>query len=282
MPELPEVETALRDLEPFLRGRTIVEARCFWPGVVAAPEPEPFRARIAGQHFVHFGRRGKYLLFGLAHADGAPGDTLIVHQRMTGRLFVEAQSSAEPAAHVHASLLLDDGRALHYRDPRKFGRLWLVEDAASVVGRLGPEPDDPAFSVEWLAAKLAGRGAAIKALLLDQSICAGVGNIYADEALFAARVSPARPGGSLDLDEVARLRAGVREVLARAVDRGGSSLGSGSTNYARPGGESGGFQGEHRVFRRTGQPCVVCATPIAHTVIGQRSTHYCPKCQGQG
>lgn len=282
MPELPEVETALRDLEPLLAGHTILEARVLWPKVIAAPGAEPFSARIAGQRFARFERRGKFLIFGLDRGAGSiwqPGDVLIVHQRMTGRLSIDAEPTDAPPPHVHAVLLLDDGSALSYRDPRKFGRLWLVEDAATVVGRLGPEPADPTFSVEWLARKFDGRSAAVKALLLDQSICAGVGNIYADEALFAARIHPARPAGSLTLDEIAALQVAVRDVLARAVGRGGSSLGDASTNYARPGGEAGGFQNEHRVFHRTGRSCFVCGTPIERITVAQRSTHFCPVCQ---
>ena len=276
MPELPEVETSLRDLEPLLRNRTIVAAAVNWPRTLAAPHADEFGVRIVGQRFTTFARRGKYMLFGMEQ-----GDSLIVHLRMTGRLSVEA-GDAVPDAHTHVVLTLDDGRVLQFRDPRKFGRMWLVADVAPVLGRLGPEVWDRSFSVAALAKTLAGRKAPIKALLLDQRIAAGIGNIYADEVLFAARVHPARPAGSLRPAEVKRLHAAIRSLLARAVAQGGSSLGGASTNYRRPvgaEGTAGAFQEEHQVFRRTGQPCPRCGAPIERMVIAQRSTHFCPHCQ---
>ena len=179
-------------------------------------------------------------------------------------------------------LTLDDGNTLHFRDPRKFGRMWLVQNPSTVVGALGPEVWDRSFSVAALAKMLAGRKAPIKALLLDQRIAAGIGNIYADEVLFAARIHPARSAGSLRPAEVKRVHAAIRDLLARAVERGGSSLGGASTNYRRPVGSegiTGGFQDEHQVFRRTGQPCPRCGGPIERMVVAQRSTHFCPHCQ---
>ena len=177
---------------------------------------------------------------------------------------------------------LDDGSRLIYRDSRKFGRLWLVADPEPLLRKLGPEPLGDAFTVAGLTTRLAGRTASIKAMLLDQSIVAGVGNIYADEALFRARLHPARPSGSLTADEIGRLHGAVQDVLAAGIALSGSSLGrSGLQNYVRPGGQQGGFQSEHQVFRRTGQPCPLCGTPIARIVIAQRSTHFCPHCQPQ-
>jgi formamidopyrimidine-DNA glycosylase len=280
MPELPEVETFLRDLEPDLRGRTIVAAQVFWERSIAAPAATEFPTRLQGRRFAGFARRGKYMLFTLQQADvpDSADETLIVHLRMTGRLSIEPAGSSGDA-HTHVILDLDDGRRLHFRDPRKFGRLWLVGDASDVIAKLGPEPDDPQFTTALLAQRLAGRSAPIKALLLDQRIVAGVGNIYADEALFAARIHPRRAGGNLSMEEVERLHAAIRDVLGRAVAQMGSSLGAGSTNYRRPGGEIGGFQEEHQVFRRTGLPCLRCGHPIERIIVGQRSTHFCPQCQ---
>jgi formamidopyrimidine-DNA glycosylase len=241
---------------------------------VATPDADAFSARIAGLRFDHFGRRGKYLLLGLSD-----GSTLVVHLRMTGKLRL-MPGDAPPDRHTHVVLALDDGRSLHYTDARKFGRLWLVDDPAVVVAKLGPEPLGDEFSAEGLAARLAHRTAPIKALLLDQRIVAGVGNIYADEALFRAGVHPARPAGSLTPDEVARLHAAVRAVLAEGIEHKGSSLGSsGVQNYRRPGGEPGGYQEVRRVYDRAGQPCLVCGTPIERMVLAQRSSHYCPICQ---
>jgi formamidopyrimidine-DNA glycosylase len=277
MPELPEVEIFVRELAPELAGRTIVAARVFWPRTVAAPTVEEFPARLAGLRFDLFDRRGKYMLLGLSD-----GSTLIVHLRMTGKLRM-LPGDAPPDKHTHVVLDLDDGRSVHYTDPRKFGRIWLVDDPAQVVDKLGPEPLDEVFSPAGLAARLAGRSASIKALLLDQRIVAGVGNIYADEALFRAKLHPARPGGSLTLDEIARLYEAVRFVLAKGIDLRGSSLGgSVLQNYLPPSGKPGGAQEDHQVFRRTGQPCLVCGTPIARIVLAQRSTHFCPTCQPVG
>ena len=274
MPELPEVETYVRDLAPILSGRRVVSAQVAWSRTIATPDAEAFITQIVGQQFEHFGRRGKYMLLGLAS-----GMTMIVHLRMTGHLrVVEAEAAAAP--HTHVVMDLDDGRCLTFQDSRKFGRIWLVPDPAPVLAKLGPEPFDAAFTPETLAASLHERSASIKALLLDQHVVAGVGNIYADESLFRARIHPARAGGSLSDDEVAALHAAIREVLAEGIANAGSSLGvSGLQNYSRPGGAPGGFQEKFAVFRRTGQPCPQCGAPIERIVLAQRSTHFCPNCQ---
>jgi formamidopyrimidine-DNA glycosylase len=274
MPELPEVETYVRELEPELKGRSVTSAVVLWPKIIAEPSVETFQQAIVGQRFVSFGRRGKFMLLGL---EG--GDSLIVHLRMTGKLLIQPLDALADK-HTHVVLELDDGRQLHYNDARKFGRLWLVHDTDPVLQKLGPEPLGDDFTAEWFATCLAGRKASIKALLLNQSIVAGVGNIYADEALFAAAIHPARAGGLLELDEIERLLENVKTVLEGGIERRGSSLGdSGAQNYVRPGGESGGYQDEHKVFRKTGQPCPVCTTTIERIVLAQRSTHFCPNCQ---
>lgn len=275
MPELPEVETYVRDLEPALRGRTITSAQVYWPRTIAAPDATTFAQQIRGQRFTRFDRRGKYMLLGFAQ-----NTTLIVHLRMTGHLYV--QPGDHPVdKHTHVVLGLDDGRALHYQDARKFGRLWLVDDPAAVLAKLGPEPLDTDFTAAALAARLAGRNGPIKALLLDQRIVAGVGNIYADEALFRAGIHPTRSGGSLQPGEIAQLQSAIVTILTNAIAHHGSSLGTSSVqNYQRPNGESGGFQTEHQVYQRTGQPCRRCGTPIERLVITQRSSHFCTTCQG--
>ncbi len=274
MPELPEVETYVRELEPLLAGRQVVAAHVLWPRTIADPSPDAFVARLVGQHFVGFGRRAKYMLLGLES-----GDTLIVHLRMTGHLHLK-EAGALPDSHTHVLFDLDDGRRLHFQDTRKFGRMWLTAEPEALFSKLGPEPLSDEFNGEALAHKLTGRKAAIKALLLDQSLAAGVGNIYADEALFRAGLHPTRPGGSLTSEEIARLRGAVAAVLAEGIAAAGSSLGTSSLqNYSRPGGQAGSFQEAHRVFRRTGQPCLVCGAPIERIVVGQRSTHFCPHCQ---
>jgi len=276
MPELPEVETYVRELEPALLGRTVSGATVRWARTVATPDPAAFTHALIGRRFTTFTRRGKYMLLGLDN-----GATLIVHLRMTGRLTVYPTAAA-PDKHTHVLFDLADGGQLHFQDSRKFGRIWLVETPAAVLAKLGPEPLSDEFSSTDFAQRLAGRAASIKALLLDQSIVAGVGNIYADESLYLAGIHPARAGGALHADEIAKLQAAIRAVLSKAITARGSSLGVSSIqNYQRPNGEPGGYQLEHRVFQRTGQPCFHCGTPIERMVIAQRSTHFCPNCQAR-
>jgi formamidopyrimidine-DNA glycosylase len=269
VPELPEVETVARELRPYLVGRRITEAAIHWPGVVESPAVEAFVAGIRGRQITNVTRRGKYLLLPLMG-----GDTLIIHLRMTGELSL--WPTDQPAAlHTHAVLILDDGHALHFNDPRKFGRFWLVGDADTVVGKLGPEPLDGGFTAEDLAARLQKRMASIKAVLLDQTCIAGLGNLYADEVLFAARIDPRRPAHSLDRGDVLRLHAAIRSVLAEAIRSGGSTL----RNYRPPLSRRGRFQEQLRVFRRADEPCPVCGGPITRIRLAQRSTHFCPHCQ---
>ncbi len=274
MPELPEVETYIRELEPILHGRTVTGVRVRWARTIATPDPTTFAERMIGQRFTSFNRRGKYMLLGLES-----GDTLIVHLRMTGHLFIQ-DASVEPDKHTHVVFDLDDNRRLHYQDSRKFGRMWLVADPEKVLHKLGPEPLSEQFVAQDFANKLVKRSASIKALLLDQTIVAGVGNIYADEALFAAGVHPARTGGNLALAEIERLHAAIRTVLQRAIVLNGSSLGNSKIqNYLRPSGEPGGFQDEHNVYQRAGQACLHCGQLIERIVLAQRGTHFCAACQ---
>lgn len=281
MPELPEVETYVRELAPQIKDRQVTAAHVYWERTIAAPAPAQFVQQIIGQRFRRFDRRGKYMLLGMERdANGSqPGDTLIVHLRMTGHLYVEP-TGTPPGKHTHVVLDLDNDHSLHYVDSRKFGRMWLVADPEPVLHKLGPEPLAEQFTPALLASRLAGRKAPVKALLLDQRIVAGVGNIYADEALFRAGIHPTQPGGSLTLVEIERLQAAITLVLALGIERQGSSLGLNRIqNYARPGGEPGGFQEEFQVFRRTGQPCPRCGQTIERIIVGQRSTHFCPNCQ---
>jgi formamidopyrimidine-DNA glycosylase len=274
MPELPEVETYVRELEPLLRGRTVRRVAVSWPRTIAAPGVAEFEREMAGRRFTSFGRRGKYMLLGLED-----GRTLIVHLRMTGRLLV-AGSEFTPGPHIHVVFTLDEGERLLYQDARKFGRLWLVPEPATVLAKLGPEPLDKDAPADLLAARLGRRKAAVKTLLLDQAIVAGVGNIYADEALFRAGIHPLRPGASLSAGETERLWEAIRSVLAEGIAGRGSSLGgSDLQNYLPPSGGIGSYQEQHRVYGRAGEPCRVCGTPIVRVVLNQRSAHFCPHCQ---
>jgi formamidopyrimidine-DNA glycosylase len=270
MPELPEVEYVARQLREALIGRRIVGAEVHWERSIARPTPREFAERVAGQRVMGIDRRGKYLLIALSE-----GDTLGVHRRMSGNLTFAPPGVEVPYARVR--LLLDDGRQLVYNDPRKFGRLMLLarDELPGVLSALGPEPLDPAFTPEVLAERLANRPRAIKALLLDQSVVAGLGNIYADEALFRAGINPLRPAASLTPAEVAALHTGIQGALRTGIEHGGTTFGRHRDVY-----DEAGSNLEHvEVYRRTGQPCVRCGTPIVRTVVAQRGTHYCPRCQ---
>jgi formamidopyrimidine-DNA glycosylase len=269
MPELPEVETAVRALRRPLIGRTITGARNDWPRHVAVPPVDEMRERIAGRRVEAIDRRGKYLVFTLSD-----DETLIVHLKMTGHLsVVPAETPADPYAHTVFEL--DDCRELRFRDPRKFGRVYLVRDPADVLGPLGPEPLEAGFSAEELAAQLARRKRVLKPLLLDQTFIAGIGNIYADEALFYAGIQPTRRSDTLTGEEIAALHDAIQKVLAMGIAREGASI----STYVKPDGQKGDMQNAVAVFRRTGQTCYRCGGPIERIVLGGRSTHYCPHCQ---
>lgn len=269
MPELPEVETVVRALRRPLVGRTIVGVRNDWPRHIALPAPDELAARLAGRRIEAIDRRGKYLVFSLSD-----DETLLIHLKMTGHLSV-VPADEPPDPYAHTVFNLDDGREMRFRDPRKFGRVYLVRDPAQVTGPLGPEPLADDFSAEELAARLARRRRVLKPLLLDQTFIAGVGNIYADEALFDARLLPTRRSETLTADEIAALHAAIRRVLALGIAREGASI----STYVKPDGQKGDMQNEVAVFRRTGQSCYTCGGPIARIVLGGRSTHFCPNCQ---
>lgn len=268
MPELPEVETIKRDLAPRIEGRCFVAVTLNWPRTVQIPSPEAFPHRLTGKCITELDRRGKYLIFRLAN-----GEALILHLRMSGSLLLDPQG--EPDPYCRAEFLLDDGTRLHFRDPRKLGRMWLVEDERIVVHGLGPEPLSGDFTAEVLRERAKKRSAPIKAVLCDQGFLAGVGNMYADEALFAAGIHPLRPASSLSTEEIVRLHYSLRRVLEEAIGSHGASI----TNYVRPNGEPGGAQFVFKVAHRGGQPCPVCATPIQRIPIRNRGTYFCPNCQ---
>jgi len=268
MPELPEVETIKRDLAPRIEGRSFLAITLDWPKTVQIPSSEGFSRRLVGKCIDKLDRRGKYLIFRLAG-----GEALILHLRMSGSLILDGQGAPDP--YCRATFLLDDGARLYFRDPRKLGRMWLVEDESMVVGRLGPEPLDPDFTVEVLRERAKKRSAPIKAVLCDQSFLAGVGNMYADEALFDAGIHPMRPASSLSMEEIARLLRAIRRVLEEAISNHGASI----TDYRRPNGEPGAAQFVFKVAHRGGQPCPVCATPIQRIPIRKRGTYFCPRCQ---
>ena len=273
MPELPEVETVVRGLRGPLAGRTIVSAAYDWPNCLVTPDGPLFTARIAGQPVRSVARRGKYILIAL------DPDTLIIHLKMTGRLYVVPDAATDDADRwVHFTFQLDNAHQLRFSDARKFGRVYLVEDAAQVVGALGPEPLDDDFTFEAFRARLAGRAGQLKPLLLNQAFVAGLGNIYADEALFAAGLHPLRRADSLAEEEIARLHAAIRATLAAGIAREGASV----NWYRKPDGTRGSAQVTLSVYGRADQPCPRCGHSIERAVIGGRSTHFCPACQARG
>lgn len=269
MPELPEVETTVRALREPLVGRRFTEVRSYWPRHLATPDLPALQRRIHGRQVQRIWRRGKYLVFDLSD-----GETLIIHLKMSGHLSVVA-ADAPPHQHVRTIFGLDNGQELRFRDQRKWGRVYLVADPDSVLGALGPEPLAESFTPQRLAERLGRRRRQLKPLLLDQSVVAGIGNIYADEALFSAGIHPARRADTLTTAEIAALHAGIQRALRLGIEREGASI----DLYTKPDGTRGDMQNAVNVFRRTGQPCYTCGTAIERLVLGGRSTHVCPHCQ---
>jgi formamidopyrimidine-DNA glycosylase len=281
MPELPEVETTVRDLKPHLVGRAVTRASVHWDRTIAHPNARAFMRDIVGYSIRDITRRGKYLVFQLARATtddgrrqtkngGQASKYLLVHLRMTGGFgFHEPRTRRDK--HVHVALRLDDGRELRFRDPRKFGRMWLVDDPAFVVGKLGPEPLE--MTKNEFKKRIRQRRGRLKPLLLNQTFLAGVGNIYADESLWYARLHPLREVSTLSDAEISALYNSIRRVLRKAIGGGGTSF---DQNYRRINGMSGEHQEDLRVVGRAGEPCYRCGTPIVKTVVGQRGTYYCP------
>jgi formamidopyrimidine-DNA glycosylase len=268
MPEMPEVETIKRDLARSIAGRCFVGVSLDWPRAVQIPSPEAFCHRLKGQCINGFDRHGKYLILRLAS-----GEALILHFMMSGSLLLDTQGGSHP--YSRALFLLDDGARLHFRDPRKLGRMWLVPDESTVVGKLGPEPLSPGFTAEVLMEGVKKRPVPIKALLCDQGFLAGIGNMYADEALFAAAIHPQRRANSLSNEEIAQLHRAIRRVLEEAIGSHGASI----NDYRRPDGEPGTAQFIFKVAHRSGKPCPVCETPIERIPIRNRGTCFCPNCQ---
>ncbi len=272
MPELPEVETVVRGLRAPLLGRTITAATYDYPGGLVTPDGPVFTARITGQRVEAITRRAKYILIGLTH------DTLIIHLKMTGRLYVVPDAEQTPADRwVHFMFQLDNAHQLRFSDARKFGRVYLVADPLQVTHALGPEPLEADFTLELFTERLRHRSGHLKPLLLNQSFVAGIGNIYADEALFDSQLHPLRRADTLTPADIARLYAAIRRALLAGIDREGASI----NWYRKPDGTPGSAQDSLLAYGRTGEPCSRCGHPIEKIVVGQRGTHFCPACQRQ-
>jgi formamidopyrimidine-DNA glycosylase len=267
MPELPEVETIRSQLAPRLEGRTLARVEILDPRLTRPFDLFEVAEELEGDRVVAVERRGKYLLLRLESGLG-----LLVHLRMTGGFHWR------PVTHERALLELDDGTRLAYRDVRRFGTWLVLEDAELepyLATKNGPEPLGPRFTSAWLEAQLARRKAPLKAVLLDQRVVAGLGNIYADEALWRARLNPLRPANDVTEAEVSPLVRAIRGALRAGIARQGSTL----SDYRTPDGDPGSMQEEFRVYGRDGQPCPRCRTTIAKTRIGGRGTWFCPRCQ---
>jgi formamidopyrimidine-DNA glycosylase len=267
MPELPEVETVRRRLEPVLNGRKLQRATISDARLTRPYDPDEVAAELQGERVAAVDRRGKYLIVRFES-----GRALLVHLRMTGGFLLQ------PGTHERAVLELDDGTRVAYRDVRRFGT-WLLLEPHEVdpyiAAKLGDEPFDALFTVARLGERLEKRKAPIKAALLDQRTLAGMGNIYVDEALWRARIHPLRPAESIDRNELRRLHRAIRAALEAGIARQGSTL----RDYRQPDGSSGSMQHEFKVYGREGEPCDRCGTPIAKTRAGGRGTWFCPTCQ---
>lgn len=276
MPELPEVETIARKLRPHLTGRSIAAADVLWARTVDRPDAATFCRALVGQRVLDVTRRAKFLLLPLEN-----GQMWLVHLRMTGKFFVYGAGDVpDEDSHTRARFRLDDGTQVFFSDTRKFGRFYLVDDPADVVGHLGPEPLGAEFTPEWLQSALQGRRGEIKRLLLDQTFVAGLGNIYVSEALWQAGIHPLRAAGSLTGEEAMRLHRAIVAALREGVENGGTSLGD--RQYVYPDGGLGRQQERLAVYERAGDTCPRCGYAVERIVQGQRSTYFCPVCQVQG
>ena len=273
MPELPEVETVRAQLEPRLVGRRFERVRIADPRLVQPQDAATVARRLEDERVARLERRGKYLVFRFES-----GRVLLIHLRMTGSLRHASPGTLVDDPYRRAVVTLDDGSDVAYRDVRRFGT-WLLlepEEAAAYLGaRLGDEPLERAFTAKALAARLRDRRAPVKAALLDQRTVAGLGNIYADEALWRARIHPLRPARELGGEEMRRLHRAVRGALADGIARQGATL----RDYAQPNGSAGTMQYEFKVYGRAGEPCDRCGTPIEKIRAAGRGTWFCPRCQ---
>ena len=273
VPELPEVETVRKGLEQLVLGATIKSVDVYWDRIISGSiESSEFKQLLLGETIKEFDRRGKYIIFRFEHW------ALVSHLRMEGKYEVE-ESAAPLKKHTHVVFHLTDGRDLRYLDVRKFGRMTLVplgkEFSMTGIKLLGPEPTEETFDEKTFYKTLQTKKRAVKPLLLDQTVVAGLGNIYVDEALFEANIHPMRTANSLTKNEVSQLHKAIIQVLGDAVIAGGTTIRS----YQNALGEAGTFQVKLSVYGKKGMPCVRCNTPIEKIKVAQRGTHFCPNCQ---
>ena len=274
MPELPEVETVARLIRPRLVGRSVRSVQVGWRRTLGGMTPERFASAVCGATVARVWRRAKYVVLDLERG-GAPAGHLLGHLRMSGRFHVEP-AGWDGGPHLRLSLALDDGRAFHFVDVRKFGRLVWVADLERTFARLGPEPLGEDFTAGWLLRSLRARRRLLKPLLLDQAFVAGLGNIYVDESLHRARLHPLARSERVGAAAAGRLHGAIQQVLREAIEREGSSF---DTFYRTPEGRPGSYQEQFQVYGRDGRPCLACGGTVRRIVVGQRGTHLCPRCQ---
>jgi formamidopyrimidine-DNA glycosylase len=267
LPELPEVETIKNELLPHLIGRRFTDITVHDAKAVKQPLVDKFRSALSGKTINGIDRRGKYLIFRLS-----TNMALVIHLKMTGSLLF---NPAQVDRYARVIFNLDDGSRLAFIDRRRLGAMWLLKNELSVISKLGPEPLEAAFTVETLAERLHKRHAPIKAVLLDQGFAAGIGNMYADEVLFAAKIHPLRSASSLSTKEIKSLHRAIIDVLKSAISSKGASI----STYIRPDGQLGTAHDNFRVAHRGSKPCPICGTPIQRLSIRNRGSYFCPKCQ---
>lgn len=271
MPELPEVQTVVDEIRPQLMGCSFIGVEVDWAPALATATIPSFQQCLVGQCIMGVRRRGKYIVLSLSSKD-----TLLIHLMMSGQLSI-FPSSKPRDRHVHTRFLLNDGQELRFRDVRKLGRVYLVTNPEEVLGHLGPEPLDEAFTPQQFRVLFTRRRGRLKPLLLNQRFLAGLGNIYTDEVLFSARVHPLRQTDTLNDAQIVRLYQSIQSVLSQAIANRGTTLDD--ALYRRPDGTPGDYQNRLRVYGRTGEPCISCGTPIQRITVAGRGTHFCPRCQ---
>jgi len=266
MPELPEVETIKNELSPWVTGQSFTQVTIFDTDLVPETSAGEFRRGLTGQTTQSLERRGKYLIFNLGN------QSLIMHFRMTGALLVNPKGIDR---YARAVFQLSNDIQLVFIDRRRLGLMWLAGNAEAIVGKLGPEPLSEGFTPGILGQGLSQHHIPIKAALIDQGLVAGIGNMYADEALFAARIHPLRKADTLPTEEIQSLYCSIREVLRSAIGSKGASV----DTYVRPEGQLGTAQFNFQVAHRGGEPCPICGTPIERILVRNRGSYFCPKCQ---
>jgi formamidopyrimidine-DNA glycosylase len=270
VPELPEVETVVRYLRPWLVGKTIQHFQVLngWSKVIQGDSPETFTRNVVGQKITRVHRRGKFIVWNLTEGN------VFIHLRMTGRLITNLVERDNPK-HLTAEFQFSDGSNLYFKDYRKFGRISFSENPADLETKLGPEPLSPSFTAIWFYNALQAHRRQIKPLLLDQTFLAGLGNIYVDESLWRARIHPLTVSYRVSKPKAAALATAIQTILKRAIELNGTTIQSFSFGQ----GETGRFVSELQVFGRAGKPCPRCNTPIRKIRVAQRGTHFCPRCQ---